>query len=120
MAWVTFDQIGSDAEEDRKRRLRILHRVDGIWKIGCVVVMECTAEETSRPLIEVGDNAKISWMNGLARQRIRQHPGLVAAAGRLQASRRERDGELRDAVCLAYSELQSQRPLTSYRSRLGR
>jgi DNA-binding CsgD family transcriptional regulator len=111
VAWMTFDQIGSDTGEDRKRQLRILHRIDGAWKIGCMVMMESTVEEANCPLIEVDAAARILWTNRLARERIRGHPGLVAAAGRLRARRRERDGALRDAVQLAFRELQSQRPL---------
>ena len=111
MAWVTFDQIGSDTGQDRKRQLRILQRIDGIWKIGCAVVMECTVEEASRPLIEVDADARILWRNEFARERLPDYSGLVDAAGRLRARRRERDVELRDAIRLAYGELQSQRPL---------
>ncbi|WP_455872728.1 LuxR family transcriptional regulator [Rhizobium yanglingense] len=111
MAWVTFDQIGSDTGEDRKRQLRILHRIDGVWKIGCAVVMECTVEEASCPLIEVDEDARILWTNRLARERMLGHPGLATAAGRLRARRRERDVGLRDAVRSAFCELQSQRPL---------
>ena len=111
VAWVTFDQIGSDTGEDRKRQLRVLHRIDGAWKIGCMVMMESSVEEASSPLIEVDVDARILWTNRLARERMRGHPGLVAAAGRLRARRRERDVALRDAVRLAFHELQGQRPL---------
>lgn len=111
VAWMTFDQIGSDTGEDRKRQLRILHRIEGAWKIGCMVMMESSADEANSPLIEVDMDARILWTNRLARERMHGHPGLVAAAGRLRARRRERDAALRDAVRLAFLELQSQRPL---------
>ena len=91
MAWISFDQIGSDTGEDRKRQLRILHRIDGAWKIGCMVMMESSVEEANCPLIEVDAEARILWTNRLARERIRGHPGLVAAAGRLRARHRDRD-----------------------------
>lgn len=111
VAWVTFDQIGSDTGEDRKRQLRILHRVDGAWKIGCMVMMESSVEEANCPLIEVDAEARILWTNRLARERMRGHPGLAAAAGRLRARQRQRDAALRETVRLAFRELQSQRPL---------
>ncbi|ESW80121.1 LuxR family transcriptional regulator [Mesorhizobium sp. LSJC280B00] len=111
VAWMTFDQIGSDTGEDRKRQLRILHRIGGDWKIGCMVMMESSVEEANSPLIEVDADARILWTNRLARERIAGHPGLVNAAGRLRARRHERDLGLRDAVRLAFRELQSQRPL---------
>ena len=111
IAWATYDQIGSDTGEDRKRQLRILHKIDGAWKIACVVMMECTVEEARCPMIEVDADAGILWMNRLARERLPGHPGLVAAAGRLRARRRDRDAALREAVRLACHELRSQRPL---------
>lgn len=111
MAWVTYDQIGADTDDDLKRLLKIMHRVDGVWKIGCMVLMESTVEQANCPLIEVDADARILWTNRLARERMRGHPGLVAAAGRLRARRRERDAALRDAVRIAFRELQSQRPL---------
>ncbi|MHC2456678.1 DNA-binding CsgD family transcriptional regulator [Rhizobium leguminosarum] len=111
MAWMTFDQIGSDTGEDRKRQLRILQRIDGAWKIGCMVMMESSVEEANCPLIEVDADARILWTNRLARERMPGHPGLVAAAGRLRARQREYDPALREAVRLAFRELQSQRPL---------
>ena len=111
VAWVTFDQIGSDTGEDRKRQLRILHHIDGVWKIGCMVMMECSVEEARCPLIEVDADARILWTNRLARERLRGHPGLVAAAGRLRARQRQHDTALRETVRLASRELQSQRPL---------
>ncbi|RUM25216.1 LuxR family transcriptional regulator [Rhizobium vallis] len=111
MAWMTFDQIGSDTGEDRKRQLRILHRIDGAWKISCMVMLESSVEEASCPLIEVDADARILWTNRLARERMRGHPGLVAAAGRLRARRRDRDVALREAMRLAFHELQGQRPL---------
>jgi len=74
-------------------------------------VMECTVEEARCPLIEVDADARILWMNRLARERLRGHPGLAAGAGRLRARRREGDAALREAVRLACHELQSQRPL---------
>ncbi len=112
MAWVTYDQIGTDTGEDRKRLLKIMHRIDGAWKIGCMVLMESGVEEANCPLIEVDADARILWTNRLARERLRGHPGLVSAAGRLRARRRERNPGLRDAVRLAFDELQSQRPLS--------
>jgi len=112
MAWVTYDQIGTDTGEDRKRLLKILHRIDGVWKIACLVLMESGVEEASCPLIEVDAEARILWMNRLARERLHDHPGLVDAAGRLRARHRDHDAGLRDTLRLAFRELQSQRPLS--------
>ncbi|UIK04014.1 LuxR family transcriptional regulator [Neorhizobium galegae] len=112
MAWVTYDQIGIDAGDDLKRELKILHRVDGGWKIGCMVMMESTVEQANSPLIEVDADKRILWTNRLAQERIRDHQGLAVDAGRLRARRREHDPALRDAVHLAFRELQGQTRLS--------
>ncbi len=63
-------------------------------------------------MIEVNAELRVLWMNPQARDRMRGHPELVVAAGRLRARRRERDPALRDAVRWASRELQSLLPLT--------
>lgn len=57
MAWVTYGQIGLDGGEDLKRELRILHRLEDKWKIGCVVMMESTVEQAELPLMEIDEDA---------------------------------------------------------------
>ena len=44
-------------------------------------------------------------MNPQARERMRGYPGLVVAAGRLRARRREREAGLSGAVRSAFHEL---------------
>ncbi|OJF90333.1 DUF4440 domain-containing protein [Pararhizobium antarcticum] len=112
MAWVTYDQIGIDGGNDLKRELKILQRVDGVWTISCMVMMESAVEQVSFPLIEVDADLRILWSNQLAQERIRDHPGLVVAAGRLRARRRKHDPALREAVRLACLELKGQTRLT--------
>ncbi|MCY1667742.1 helix-turn-helix domain-containing protein [Rhizobium sp. SL86] len=112
MAWVTYDQIGIDGGDDLKRELKILHRVDGVWKISCMVMMESTVEQAHFPLIEVDADMRILWKNRLAQERIRGHKGLAVTTGRLRARRREHDSTLREAVRLAFRELQGQTRLT--------
>lgn len=63
MAWVTYDQIGIDGGNDLKREQKILHRVDGIWKISCVVMMESTVKQANFPRIEVDADMRILWTN---------------------------------------------------------
>jgi DNA-binding CsgD family transcriptional regulator len=112
MAWVTYDQIGSDTGDDLKRLLKIMHRVDGVWKIACMVMMETTVQQANCPLIEVDAEARMLWTNRLAREKLPGHPGLVDAAGRLRARQPAYDAGLREAVRLAFVELQGQRPLS--------
>lgn len=112
MAWVTYDQIGIDGSDDLKRELKILHRVDGIWKISCVVMMESAVKQANFPLIEVDEDMRILWTNRLAQERISGHQGLAVAAGRLRARRSEHASALREAVRWAFRELQGQTRLT--------
>jgi PAS domain-containing protein len=88
MAWVTYDQIGLDGAEDLKRELKILQRVDGAWKIACVVMLEGAVEQASVPLIEVDVDMRIVWTNRLAHELLRSHEGLINAGGRLRARHR--------------------------------
>lgn len=108
MAWVTYDQIGIDGGDDLKRELKILHRVDGVWRIACVVMMEGAVAQANLPLIEVDAEARILWTNRLAQERMRGHQGLTIVAGRLRARRREHDPALREAIRVAFRELQGQ------------
>lgn len=108
MSWVTYDQIGIDGSDDLKRELKILHRVDGIWKISCMVMMESTVKQANFPLIEVDADMRILWTNRLAQERISGHQGLAVAAGRLRARRSEHTSALREAVRQAFRELQGQ------------
>jgi len=112
MAWVSYDEIGMGASDDLERLLKILHRIDGVWKIGCMVMLKSTVEQASCPLIQIDADSRTLWTNRLGQERIGDHPGLAAAAGRLRARRREFDAGLRDAVRLAFRELQAQRPLS--------
>lgn len=108
MAWVTYDQIGLDGSDDIKRELKILHKIEGNWKIACVVMMEGAVEQANCPLIEVDINMRILWTNRLAQDRLRNHQGLVIIADRLHARRRSHNPALREAVKTAYQELQGQ------------
>ena len=105
MAWVDLrpDRRPTPARlpQAGSRISRSLHRIDGAWKLSCMVMMESTVEQASCPLIEVDADARVLWTNPLARERMRGHPGLVVAAGRLRARHRERDAALREAVRLA-------------------
>ncbi len=115
MAWVSYDLIGSDTGDDFEmaglaHELKIFQRIDGAWKIGCLVLMQGTVEHATCPLIEVDGDARVLWMNRQAELRIRDHPGLIVAAGRLRARRRDRDAALRAAVGWAFDELKTHVP----------
>ncbi|MFK3779473.1 LuxR family transcriptional regulator [Agrobacterium sp. NPDC089420] len=112
MAWVTYDQIGIDGGEDLKRELKILHKVEDMWKIGCVVMMESTVEQAECPLIEVDEDARVLWTNRQAQLRIQDHQGLAMATGRIRARRPQADHALCETVRLAHHELKGQTRLS--------
>ncbi|MDC9825057.1 LuxR family transcriptional regulator [Devosia sp. ZB163] len=111
MGWVTYDQIGLEDITDMKRLLKVVHRVDGGWRIACLSVMQSIAEQSSCPLIQVDRDAHVVWVNGQARDRIREHAGLVVSGGRLLARQRARRSQLRETLRLAFDELDAQVPL---------
>ena len=115
MAWVSYDQVGTDTGDDFEmpgvqHELKIFHRIDGTWKIGCLVMMGRTVEHETGPLIEVDADRKVLWMNLPARERIRDHPTLMVAAGHLRARRRECDAALGGALQWAFRELRFHAP----------
>jgi DNA-binding CsgD family transcriptional regulator len=115
MAWVSYDQVGTDTGDEFEctgveHQLKIFHRIDGVWKIGCLVSLQRTVEQATCPLIEVDANARVLWMNRPAQDRMRDHPGLAVAAGRLRARRRDCDTALREAVSWAFQELKGYVP----------
>ena len=88
-----------------QHELKIFQRIDGAWRIGCLALMQRTVEHATCPLIEVGGDGKVLWMNPQAEVRIRDHPALVVAAGRLRARRRDCDAALHAALGWAFQEL---------------
>ena len=93
-----------------QHELKIFQRIDGAWKIGCLVLMQGTVEHETCPMIEVASDGGVLWMNRQAQDRIRDHPGLVVAAGRLRARRRDCDAALREALRWAFEELETHVP----------
>ena len=123
MAWVSYDQIGTDTDDEFElagvqHELKIFHRVDGDWKIGCLVIMQRSVERATCPLIEVDPQARVLWMNREARDRMDDHPGLVVAAGRLRSRRRDHDPALRGAISRVFEHLRARSPLGSPAARL--
>jgi DNA-binding CsgD family transcriptional regulator len=107
-AWVSYDMIGIGQDFEMAgltHELKIFHRIDGAWKIGCLALMHGSVEHQPCPLIQVDATARILWMNPQAHARMSGHPGLVVAAGRLRARRRDGDAPLRAAVHWAHEEL---------------
>ena len=115
MAWVTYDQVGIDAGDafemtGVQHELKIFHRIDGIWKIGCLVLMQRGVDHAACPLIEVDPTGRVLWMNTQAKDRIADHESLLIANGRLRTRQRSNEGALRDALSWAFSQLAAELP----------
>jgi len=118
MAWCSYDQIATDIGDDLdiaglQHKVDVLQRIEGTWKIGCQVLMQTTVDQSPSPLIEVDAEMRVLWMNPAAPARIRDHPGLLVAAGRLRARQRRYETGLREAVAWAHRELAG---VVSYRT----
>lgn len=103
MAWATFDQIGVDTGDafdlaGIQHELRILHKIDGHWKIACMIVMQRSIDHVDHPLIEVDEEMRVLWLNAQAKALLRDLPELAVANGRLKARDRRHGEALHDAV----------------------
>lgn len=92
MAWVSYDQTGDVTSLPKElsgiyHELKILHKVDGAWKIACIVGTQLRTSQSTTPQIEVTEDAHILWMNDLAEKRLPDHPMLNQRAGRLQTTK---------------------------------
>jgi DNA-binding CsgD family transcriptional regulator len=105
MAWASYDLVALRDDdllpEGVQHELKIFQRVDSAWRIGCLVTVQRATERASHPLVEVGPNAAVLWMNQPARERIGSHPGLLVSGGRLRTRRRDRGGGLDAAIAWA-------------------
>ncbi len=123
-AWATYDQVGDGTGDNYKmagtfHELKIFQRIAGNWKISCIVVMQRATDHEICPLIEVGPDKSVLWMNEVAHEQIAGHPALIITGGRLRARNRGRESSLQDAVDWA-SQLAQRAVPASPPSRLAR
>lgn len=103
MAWVTYDQIATEFHADMHaspltHEVKIVQRINGEWKIVCLVVAAPGLGRQDVPQIEMDHLGKVVGMNELARQRIPKHCGLTISANRPRAQNRSYDKGLQDAI----------------------
>ena len=115
MAWATFDQVGDKTGDNFElagthHELKIFHRIEGKWKIACIVSMQRAMDHETCPLIEVGPDKVVLWMNAHAREQITNHPVLIISGGRLRARNRIHEAGLQDAVDWASRQWQTHLP----------
>jgi len=103
MAWVSYDQIGStcdDLEElaGRYHELKILQKIEGAWKLTCIVGAQMRVDHVSEPLIEVTEDGRVIWMNTAAQDRLPRHPRLRRRGAYLRANKPDAQAGLLDAL----------------------
>jgi DNA-binding CsgD family transcriptional regulator len=103
MAWATYDQVAIRQNEgilasNLHHELKILHRVDGEWKLVCLSVTIPDIERTDTPQIELDDQGRILNINMPARERLHDHPALAVSGVSLRARNRKFDHGLQNAV----------------------
>ena len=111
-AWVTYDQIGVKTDDDfemngTQHELKIFQRDDGKWKIACIVVMLRTVDHEVCPLIEIGLDKKVHWMNDYAHKKISEHPALIITGGRLRVRNRNHEAAFEEAITWASQTFKS-------------
>jgi DNA-binding CsgD family transcriptional regulator len=114
-AWVTHDQIGDKTGDScelagTQHELKIFQRMEGQWKIICIVVLQRAMDHETCPLIEVGPDKTVIWMNAHAHDQITNHPVLIISGGRLRARNRSHDASLQEAIDWANRQMHTHLP----------
>lgn len=103
MAWVTYDQIGDmsgvlSEMAGHYHELKILQKVDGSWKLACIVGTQLRTDHVRAPLVELDESSRLVWMNEAAKERLPDHPLLGLHGNHLRAKDPDARNELRSAV----------------------
>ncbi|MCR9139857.1 MAG: DUF4440 domain-containing protein [Alphaproteobacteria bacterium] len=103
MAWVTYDQIGDmsgvlSEMAGHYHELKILQKVDGSWKLACIVGTQLRTDHVRAPLVEVDASLRLVWMNEAAKERLPHHPLLGLHGNHLRARDPDARNELQSAV----------------------
>ncbi len=115
MAWVTHDQIGDKTGDScelagTQHELKIFQRMEGQWKIICIVVLQRAMDHETCPLIEVAPDKTVIWMNAHAHEQIASHPALIISGGRLAGAQPQPRSRLQDAIDWAGRQWQTHLP----------
>jgi DNA-binding CsgD family transcriptional regulator len=102
MAWVTFDQYAprtGDAFDvaGLQHNMRVMQKLDGVWKIACVGVLKPWLDAADHPVIRVDEHGTVLWMNALATGQLGDH-GLTVSSGRLRARDAAGDKRLQASI----------------------
>jgi DNA-binding CsgD family transcriptional regulator len=106
MAWATFDQLvplGSapDAAPGRHNQLRILEKVNGMWKIAAIFHIPNRIGYYPTPWVRVDRSGGIVEMGAGAEDALRHHGSLQRVGRRLGTRCAADTGKLREALAEA-------------------
>lgn len=107
MAWASYDQVTRPDGVplplvNVQHEMMVFQRLQSGWKIACVVVLAETVAGLPDPLIEVGPDLQVLWVNASARAALVDFRGLVISGHRLRTRRRGDEAALRAAVASTY------------------
>ena len=115
LAWVSYDQIVLKQTDGLHaapfaHEIKIVQRIDGLWKLVCVMVVAPGISREDKPLIELDLEGRVVAINALARERLKTHPGLTVSAERARARIRRFDLGLQKAIKLQQDRLATNLP----------
>lgn len=90
MAWVHYDQVLAKNDPDfitdaLQHETKILHRVDGRWRIACMILVVPEKAQTTSPEIRLDDCGRVVQLNDAAKARLPDFRGLTIVGDRLRA-----------------------------------
>lgn len=106
MAWTTFVETNSVLDETGDRRSmkmleqRVLERVDGDWKIACMVFVPFRDQHHARAHAVVDGTGRVAHVSPPMNAVLRRS-GLTVSAGRIRATRPKWDRELQATIARA-------------------
>jgi DNA-binding CsgD family transcriptional regulator len=103
MAWVTYDQVVTHPVPGLhaapfSHETKIAQRIDGAWKLVCLIVVAPGVGREDVPLIELGSDGRVVSINALARVSLDKRASLVVSHGRPHARDRGFDPGLQAAI----------------------
>lgn len=103
VAWATFDQVGPEAGDQFamvgiQHEQRVFRKINGEWKILCMVIMQRSIDQANFPLIEVDASARVLWMNAEAKRELPDFPELFISGDRLKAKNKNHNSCLQSTI----------------------
>ena len=103
MAWVSYDQVAISPIQkiqasNFQHELKILQLLEGEWKAVCLSIIVPGIGRSETPQVELDVAGRIKWVNELAQERLKDHPGLLQSGSKLRARNRAYDAGLQSQI----------------------